>query len=203
LKNSIKEMVNNFNDMQDILDALVDPDSTVENGGALINDFTGVRYVEQQLRNAIFANSPTNSGSISNLRDIGITTDKTGKLILDENKLDQVISSNFQDVKKMLTANTNNQSTYSAAPKGLALSAIEKIDALIGTGSVISDREKNAREAISGFEEDLAKLEAKMEGVYERYLTQFSAMESLVRQMNSTRDYLEGQFEMMANVYKD
>ena len=42
-----------------------------------------------------------------------------------------------------------------------------------------------------------------MEGVYERYLTQFSAMESLVRQMNSTRDYLEGQFEMMANVYKD
>ena len=203
LKNSIKEMVNNFNDMQDILDALVDPDSTVENGGALINDFTGVRYVEQQLRSAIFANSPTNSGSISNLRDIGITTDKTGKLILDENKLDQVISSNFQDVKKMLTANTNNQTTYSAAPKGLALSAIEKIDALIGTGSVISDREKNAREAISGFEEDLAKLEAKMEGVYERYLTQFSAMESLVRQMNSTRDYLEGQFEMMANVYKD
>ena len=44
----------------------------------------------------------------------------------------------------MLTANTNNQTTYSAAPKGLALSAIEKIDALIGTGSVISDREKNA-----------------------------------------------------------
>ena len=80
LKNSIKDMVNNFNDMQDILDALVDPDSTVENGGALINDFTGVRYVEQQLRSAIFANSPTNSGSISNLRDIGITTDKTGKL---------------------------------------------------------------------------------------------------------------------------
>ena len=103
----------------------------------------------------------------------------------------------------MLTANTNNQSTFSAAPKGLSLSAIEKIDALIGNGCVISDREKNAREAISGFEEDLVKLEEKMEGVYERYLTQFSAMESLVRQMNSTRDYLEGQFEMMANVYKD
>ena len=103
----------------------------------------------------------------------------------------------------MLTANTNNQSTFSAAPKGLALSAIEKLEGLIESGSVISDREANAREAIVGYEEDLVKLEAKMEAVYERYLTQFSAMESLVRQMNSTRDYLEGQFEMMANVYKD
>ena len=50
--------------------------------------------------------------------------------------------------------------------------------------------EKNAREAIVGYEEDLVKLEAKMEAVYERYLTQFSAMESLVRQMNSTLEII-------------
>ena len=144
LKNSVVSLVNNFNDLHNILNELINPDSTIENGGALINDFTGVRYVEQQLRDAIFDDSPTESGSISNLRDIGITTDKTGKLVLDENKLDQVISSNFQDVKTMLTANTNNQSTFSAAPKGLALSAIEKLEALIESGSVISDREKCA-----------------------------------------------------------
>ncbi len=203
LKNSVVSLVNNFNDLHNILNELINPDSTIENGGALANDFTGVRYIEQQLRDAIFDDSPTESGSISNLRDIGITTDKTGKLVLDEAKLDQVISSNYLDVKTMLTANTNNQSTFSAAPKGLALSAIEKLEGLIESGSVISDREANAREAIVGYEEDLVKLEAKMEAVYERYLTQFSAMESLVRQMNSTRDYLEGQFEMMANVYKD
>jgi len=203
IKSSIQAMVESFNDLDGILDALVDPDSTVENGGALANDYTGVRYIEQQLRSAIFGDSPTASGPANNLRDIGISTDKTGKLVLDESKLDKAISENYLDVKKMLTGNTNNQTTYSAAPKGLALTAIEKIEGLTGNGSVISDREKNAKDAITTYEADLVKLEQRMEDVYDRYLNQFSAMESLVRQMNSTRDYLEGQFEMMANIYKD
>ena len=48
----------------------------------------------------------------------------------------------------------------------------------------------------------MLKLEERIELLYDRYLAQFTAMESLVREMNNTRDYLEDQFEMMANVGK-
>ena len=203
LKSSVKNMISAYNDMNGMLDALTDPDSSIENGGALSSDYTGVRYVEQQLRDALFSDSPTASGSITSFRDIGLSVEKDGQLVLDELKFDQAVASNYQDVTKMLTANTNNQTEFSGADKGLALNVITKLDALLENNGVLSDRSENAKKAVVEYQADLATLEARMEAVYERYLAQFSAMESLVRQMNSTRDYLKDQFEMMANVGKD
>ena len=67
---------------------------------------------------------------------------------------------------------------------------------------IIADRKENAESSVEDYQEDMIKLEERMELLYERYLAQFTAMESLVREMNNTRDYLEDQFEMMANVGK-
>jgi flagellar capping protein FliD len=40
-----------------------------------------------------------------------------------------------------------------------------------------------------------------MDGVYERYLKQLAAMDSVVSQMNSLRDSLSGQFEGLMAMY--
>ena len=202
LKGSLQNMISSYNDLKGIMDALVDSDSEIENGGALVGDFSGVRYVEQQIRDAIFDDSETASGSISSLRDIGVSTDKSGKLVLDEDIFDQALLDDYDDVKMALTAGTDNQSEFSASPQGLAQSVILKVDELVGNEGVLADRKENAESAVEVYQEDMARLEERIEVLYERYLAQFTAMESLVREMNSTRDYLEDQFEMMANVGK-
>ena len=202
LKGSLQNMITAYNDLKGIMDALVDSDSEIENGGALVNDYSGVRFVEQQIRDAIFDDAETASGSISSIRDLGVSTDKNGKLVLDEEVFDDALTNDYDDVKMMLTAGTDNQSEFTATSKGLALSVILKVDELVGNDGIIADRKENAESAVEDYQEDMIKLEERMELLYERYLAQFTAMESLVREMNNTRDYLEDQFEMMANVGK-
>ena len=202
LKGSLQNMISAYNDLKGIMDALVDSDSEIENGGALVSDYSGVRFVEQQIRDAIFEDAETASGSINSLRDLGITTDKNGKLVLDEDIFDEVLNDSYDDVKMMLTAGTDNQSEFSSGSQGLAQSAILKIEELVGNDGILALRQENAEAAIEVYQEDMLKLEERIELLYDRYLAQFTAMESLVREMNNTRDYLEDQFEMMANVGK-
>jgi len=57
----------------------------------------------------------------------------------------------------------------------------------------------NAQSRKSEYETRLADLEARMDRVKERYVAQFSAMESIVNQMKSTGDYLTNQFKAMNN----
>ena len=53
----------------------------------------------------------------------------------------------------------------------------------------------------SAREEDLAALEKRYEAVYDRYLAQFTAMETMMESMNGTKDYLEGQLESLSKAY--
>ena len=46
-------------------------------------------------------------------------------------------------------------------------------------------------------------LETRMEAVYERYLRQFTVMESLVNTINSTRESMTSTWENMGNFGKD
>jgi flagellar capping protein FliD len=42
-----------------------------------------------------------------------------------------------------------------------------------------------------------------MDGIYERYLEQFAAMDSLVSQLNQLRESLSGQFENLSAMYNN
>ena len=64
-------------------------------------------------------------------------------------------------------------------------------------------RTSSAQTAINRYEADLAALETRMEAVYERYLKQFTVMESLVNTLNSTRESMATTWENMANFGKD
>ena len=60
----------------------------------------------------------------------------------------------------------------------------------------------SARKELSTYSKDLLELEAKMEALYERYVSQFSVMESLVKQLNSTRESLSDTWSNMGNFSK-
>jgi flagellar hook-associated protein 2 len=66
---------------------------------------------------------------------------------------------------------------------------------------VLTNRTSSAEEELDDFKEELVKLEARMENVYQRYLTQFTAMETLMASMDTTKDYLEGQLEQLSKAY--
>ena len=141
------------------------------------------------------------SGSVSALRDIGIELTRSGDLAFNESKFDSVMSSSASDVSIMLSAGTNDQSEYDSAPQGLARDVISDLEESLTDSfdGLITSRTASSVSALADYEEELVELEARMNNLFERYLQQFTVMETLVSQLNSTRDSLSDTWANMGN----
>jgi flagellar hook-associated protein 2 len=162
-----------------------------------------LRYVRDQARSMITATSSTPGGTITGLRDIGVTLDREGRLQVDDTKLDVTLLGRFEDVARAFSADTDNQSMIGDAARGLAGDALKRLDDLMGAEGPIVSRSNSAQSQLTKAEGDLSELLERMDAVYERYLEQFAVMDSLVTQMNSLRDSLKGQFENLSAMYSN
>ena len=201
LKTNLENVVSAYNSLNTLFTELTAGATDDDEAGGLSNDTSLVRYLKGQIRSAIFANSSTPSGGISALRDMGVSLDKSGSLTLNTTTFDTVLAANYDDVVMMLSANTNDQNLYGTDSKGLAQDIATILEGFSDSTGVLTLRTSNATESLQDYKDQLVSLEARMEGVYERYLTQFSAMESLMATMDTTKDYLEGQLESLSKAY--
>ena len=201
IKDSIKGLVSAYNDFEETLKILGDRKSEVEEfGGALAGDSL-LQSVRTQVRAMITDTSSTPGTTIQAARNVGLSLDRNGKLTLDESKLDTALQNNFAEVSTMFTAGTNNKSIYSTAPGGLAGDAINKIEKMLLSTGIIETQTESATAKITKYKDELALLEERMEKLMNRYMSQFSIMENIVGNSNSTRESLKGTFEGMAKAY--
>jgi flagellar hook-associated protein 2 len=211
IKDNIKAVVDAYNQFDESLKVLADKDSKVEEfGGALAGDSI-ITMVRSQIR-AMFTKdgkaypgddstqSPLNP-DVYAARHIGLSFDRTGKLTLDETKLDSALSTNFDQVVTMLTANKNDQSLYSPAPGGLAGDAVKTFDKMLRSTGIIDAQTKSATKKIEQYKKDLTQLEERMSNLLERYTEQFTVMESIVGESTSTRTGLTNSFKGLMAMY--
>jgi flagellar hook-associated protein 2 len=134
---------------------------------------------------------------------MGISINRYGVLELDEQKLDEALTNNYSDVVKVFSANTDDQSTTSSNPAGIA-GDIEKLIADVTGSQGYFTTQKTALEADSArYDEDLKELEERMEKVEERYNKQFLAMQKVIDEMNNTRESLISSLEYLPFTNKD
>ena len=205
LKTKLQDLVVLYNDVKFAMDELADPDSEEEDvGGSLANDLATIRTVRDTIYQAVTQDSSTPSGNVKALRDIGVSVTRDGSLSFTESTYDTVAASSFDDISTMLSAGTNNQSRYDGQSQGLATDAVIKLETLTDSISgIFVTRTDSAKTAIKRYEADLQALEDRMEAVYNRYLQQFTVMESLVNTLNSTRESMSTTWENMGNFGKD
>ena len=205
LKTKLQDLVALYNDVKFAMDELADPDSEEEDvGGSLANDLATIRTVRDTIYQAVTQDSSTPSGNMTALRDIGVSVTRDGSLSFTESTYDTVAASNFDDISTMLSAGTNNQSRYDGQSQGLATDAVIKLETLTDSISgIFVTRTDSAKTAIKRYEADLQALEDRMEAVYNRYLQQFTVMESLVNTLNSTRESMSTTWENMGNFGND
>ena len=194
-------MVTAYNDLLGLFDELTATDDTTDLAGALSEDGSMVRFLKNKTRDVVFAESSTPSGTITSLRDIGVSVNQYGAITFTEATYDSAISSKYDDIVTMLTADTNNQNLFETSNKGLAQDIATAIGDMTDATGVVTVRETGAKSDLADHEAELAKLEARMERVYDRYLMQFGAMETLMATLDSTKDYLTSQFETLSKAY--
>lgn len=201
VKTKLQNLVTSYNDFSDTLDVLGDPKSTVDTfGGALVGE-SFLYTVRNQVRSMITANADTATGTIDAFRDIGITFDRYGKMSFDEGTFDSAATSHYDDIVTMMTADTEAQSLYSAAPAGAAGAAYKALDGMLGLNGIIARRTTNAQADVTAQEERMTALEDQMSRILDRYLQQFAAMDAIVGSMKSMGDGLTSTFDGMMAMY--
>ena len=196
VEESIRNLVAVYNDVQTVFNTLKTPadNSEEELAGSLSGDST-FRSIRDQVRDMVTGVSSTPSGDINYLSDLGVSITRSGTLQIDESALATALSTKFSDVVSALSADTEDQSEFGTASRGIAGDASKAITDLISSSGPIRTVTDNAEDKSAQFAIQLEDLDSRMEAIRARYVAQFAAMESLVDQMNSTREYLKTQLE--------
>lgn len=143
--------------------------------------------VESQLR-GILNSPPSGLGtSLKYLSEIGIKTERDGSLSLDTTELSDALSSDFSGVAELFS---NDNQGYAFRMEALAKS-MTTYDGLIDA------REDGLNSTIKSLEKQEEQWNYRLELTQQRYLSQFTALDSTLTQMQSTSSYLSQQLARM------
>ncbi|XKH01318.1 flagellar filament capping protein FliD [Marinobacter nauticus] len=187
----VQGFVDKFNALQDQIKSVAGYDSTSEKGGILTGDAT-VRAIQTDLRQKLTEIPSGLEGSpIRMLADVGITTDpSSGKL-----KFDQAV------FKEKLAENPDEMATlFSDTDQGdgIATRMVSAAERFLGTDGLLANRTDGLDDTLEDIEDQRFELDDRIASYEERLVSQFSAADKLISQIQSTGDYVQQQLSSMA-----
>jgi flagellar hook-associated protein 2 len=160
-----------------------DPES--KSAGPLLGD-SAARALGATLRRELSTPLSDTTNDLRVLSAIGITSDKAGNLTLKASRLDEVLKNDPSAVSALLTGD------------GGLLDRLEPVvTGYGGTSGVVDARTRSLQDAIRGLTQDRERLDQRMENLQNRYLAQFTALDKLVGQLQSTSSFLTQQIANM------
>ncbi|WP_417539314.1 flagellar filament capping protein FliD [Marinobacter sp.] len=82
--------------------------------------------------------------------------------------------------------------------EGVSERAVDAITSILGAEGALSSRTESLNRDLERIQEDRIKLDLKIESYQARLVAQFSSADSLIAQLNNTRDYVTQQLEALA-----
>lgn len=156
--------------------------------GPLLGD-TSIRNLMSGLRKEM-----TQLGTdldIRSLAQLGITTQKDGKLALDATKLDTALSSNYDKVADFLGG------------EGGLMSRMQKVvEPYSQSSGILDQRQKGLQSTLTSVDKQREALELRITKVQERLLAQYNAMDQLVGRLQKTSESLASQLASLPGFVK-
>jgi len=178
LKINLQAFVSAYNASVNLLKSSSAYDATNDKASALTGDSL-VRGLQQQLRSQLSAN-------VVDMKALGLAIGTDGTLTLNASTFDKAMADNPAAASALLGKDGKLSSSLSSVLKSN----------LDSTGT-LTQRTDSLNKQIKKLEKDLDDLDARMEKVSARYTAQFTAMDTLVAQMQSTSNYLTQQLSAL------
>jgi flagellar hook-associated protein 2 len=185
VKEAIKTFVDRYNDVLKKIKQVTTYDVEKQTGSALTGDSL-TRSIQSRLSSIL--NTTSSTGEFSMLSEIGIRTDpKTGQLNIDDKVLSKALLENPADVQALFRSETG------VAKKAMAVaeSFTDSKDGLLISAS------EGASKQLKDLERQYSNTEIRINAQMDIYRKQFTAMDALVAQMNSTSSYLTQQLSRL------
>jgi len=162
-------------------------DVNQKQGSALTGDSLA-RRVQTQFQSVL--NVVGDTGTIRSLGAIGIKSDpKTGVLSIDNDKLTAALKDHLPDVQNLLTGEN-----------GLTKKIATIADSFLATDGLINAAKEGTDRSIVDLQKQYDATSARIDSKMEVYRAQFTALDTMVAQMNSVSTYLTQQLSMLGNM---
>lgn len=191
-QSAITNLVAAYNEFEKAFDEVTAIENSEGETGALRSD-SAIRAIRENIKDIFMGESSTPGTNITRISDMGVSLQRNGDFEVDATKLAAALKDNFTDVTKLFSANTNNESPYGTKTRGIAGDLVVQIDDYLSNRGIIQSRVDTYDVKVQELEDDQAALDAKLESVEARYTKQFTTMNKIMDEMNSMKDYLEGQ----------
>lgn len=201
LKTKIDKVVSTFNDFQSFIKMANDPKSTDPDFGGSLAKVSIGRTVQAKLRQLVFgtAGSSTNN-SVRGLRDLGVTLQQDGTLTVDATVFQKVSTANYDKVVAMFSGKSL-QNEKGATTDGVAVSLTGWVKTLVSAQGPLLQGSQNDSAKVIKYQDDLTKLQTRMDSLLARYTKQFATMDSMVGKSNSLKTSLTSTFDGMMSAY--
>jgi flagellar hook-associated protein 2 len=192
IKSAVEGFVSNYNTLMTTINDLTAYNAESNTAGLLQGD-SATRRIANQLRTEMGSIVGGLDTELDSLAELGITTGDKNKLVIDSTKFADVIGSDFDKFSGIFSS----ESGYAV-----------RLDSLIGnltaSGGILSNRTDGLNSEVKRINQQREALEARIVGIEARYQAQFSALDSLLGQLNSTGEFLTQQLaNLPGSVYKD
>ena len=181
----LQSFVDEFNLLSETLNFLTDYDIDAQEAGLLTGDFVA-RTVETQIRRSIGGALENASSTFSSLASIGITTQRDGSLALDSGKLNSALNSNFDDVADLL-----------GGDEGIINALDERLDNFLGSDGILASRSSTFQQQLEDISEQREELNRRIVSFEERIRLQYTNLDILVGQLQSTGDFVSQQLDVI------
>lgn len=187
VQQKVQSFVSAYNTLMTTITGLRSYDATSGAAGPMLGD-SMLLGIESQVRRAISDTVGSSTSRYNTLASLGITTQANGTLSMDATKFAAAMKADPTAASQLFTS-----------AKGISV----RMDGVL-TQHLASTGDLAARDAsITAGRKDLDKqktaLDARMQVLQDRYTKQFSALDSLLTQMNSTSTYLTQQLSKSSN----
>lgn len=182
ITDAVSEFVDNFNALKGTINDLTAFDPETGQAGELNGD-SATRNVESTLRSTL---SSIQSGEgLNALSDVGISLQLDGTLELDQSQLDDVVSNQPDALASFFAGNSDEG--------GMAGQVEGAISQMLNETGAVQNAINGSERRVDSLNDRLGRTEERINNTIDRYRTQFSQLDTMVAQMNSTSDYLNQQ----------
>jgi flagellar hook-associated protein 2 len=183
----VNKFISSYNGLLDTLTNLSKYDPNTKQAAPLVGDSI-VRSISSQLRRQIGNDIPGISTAFNSLTDIGITADRSGKLSLDQTVFNKAAQQDFNGIGALF-----------AGSKGISGTLQSTLDSYVTSGGIISARTDGIQGRLTDIDNSREALDRRMTALQNQLLSQFSAMDSLVGQLQNTGSFLTQNLNAMNN----
>ncbi|MBL1140471.1 MAG: flagellar filament capping protein FliD [Proteobacteria bacterium] len=188
IKGNIETFVSNYNSLISYVNNATAFDTETGIAGILLGDSI-MRNLSTQIRTQISQSITGLSGNYSSLVDLGITSKSDGSLEINDTKLNSALSTNLDDVEEIFSSSS-----------GIATGLESTLTQYTKTDGIIDNKTSGLNNTVSDINDDIESLALRLEAYETRLLAQFTALDILMSQLNSTSEFLTQQFEQISNI---